>query len=165
MKLHEYQSKDIIQKENIDIPNGQIFNSINDFNNIDLFDSDAYVIKAQIHSGARGKAGLIQFANNKKNAIKVAKDLFGKKVKTIQSQGDLLEVNKIYIEEKLNIERQLYLAFILNHSKQSIEILYSSEGGVDIEENNQKIHSTLISQNKIFPFQTKKICNEFKIPK
>ena len=74
MNIHEYQAKQILKEFGIPVPNGVVILNKNDVEKvIDSFDSDLYVVKAQIHAGGRGKAGGVKLSKNKIEAIELAK--------------------------------------------------------------------------------------------
>jgi len=84
-------------------------------------------LKAQVHVGGRGKAGGIKFASNKKEVENFAKELFSNEIK-----GE--EVNRILVEEQMDIDEELYLGFTLNRSKKTDTLIFSRSGGMEIEE-------------------------------
>ncbi len=125
MKLKEYEGKNIFQKNNIIIPKGFVVSSIEEIDNLLDLPSDI-VVKSQILVGGRGKSGGIKFAT-KDNVKEVCSELLGSKIK------DTL-VDELLIEEKLNIEKEIYVALTIDRAAKSIKLLLSLEGGVEIEE-------------------------------
>ncbi len=95
---------------------------------------DKWVVKAQIHSGARGKAGGIKFCSSEQEVLEAATELFGKRLVTNQTgpQGKL--VYRLYIESAIEIDREIYLAFILDRDLERVVCVASASGGMDIEE-------------------------------
>ena len=135
MDIHEYQAKEILSNYNVQILEGKLAvktsEAIDAFNKID---SDICVVKAQVHSGARGKAGGIILCKSEEE-IKIAADkLLGTYLKTIQTgeQGKIIE--KLYIESGCDIDREIYLAFVMDRGSQRVVMVASAEGGMSIEE-------------------------------
>ena len=135
MDIHEYQAKEILSNYDVQILEGKLAvktsEAVDAFNKID---SDICVVKAQVHSGARGKAGGIILCKSEEE-IKIAADkLFGTYLKTIQTgeQGKIIE--KLYIESGCDIDREIYLAFVMDRGSQRVVMVASAEGGMSIEE-------------------------------
>jgi succinyl-CoA synthetase beta subunit len=120
MKLFEYQAKEIFKSVGIAVPRGILAAEDEEFSDINL----PCVIKSQVMQGGRGKAGLIQFADNANEARE--------KIAALRSGP--AKVKKILIEEKLKIKREIYLAITIDPVDCSALIMASSEGGMDIEE-------------------------------
>jgi succinyl-CoA synthetase beta subunit len=127
MKIHEYQSKEILKGYGLPIPPGEIAFSPEEAENITREIGKPVVIKAQVHVGGRGKAGGIQFAKNPSEAKDVAARILGMSIKGLQ-------VNKILVAENVEIQKEVYLGIILDRKSKSPVIMVSPEGGIDIEE-------------------------------
>ena len=135
MDIHEYQALEILSKYNVPVLPGSV--ALKPSEAVTAFDqlgTEKCVVKAQVHSGARGKAGGIKVCSSNEEVEDAAEKLLGSKLVTIQtgSQGKLIE--KLYIESGCDIERELYLAFVMDRAKQRISIVASAEGGMTIEE-------------------------------
>ena len=117
MNIHEYQAKGFLNKYGIPVPEGYPAENVEEVKEImDLhFPDGKVVVKAQIHSGGRGKAGGVILANTKEEAIEAARKLFGKTLVTKQTgpQGKL--VRKVYIEKQSQIEREIYLSLLIEN--------------------------------------------------
>ena len=153
MNIHEYQAKKILKDFGAPIPSGIIiFNKDEIQNKIKKLNKKNFVIKAQIHAGGRGKAGGIKLVNNIEDLVKESKKLLGKVIVTNQTGSEGKKVKKIYIEEQLNIKKELYLSCLVDHSTSKIAFISSTEGGVDIEEvaktNSKKINTVRIDLSK-----------------
>lgn len=122
MKLLEYQGKHLFERYGIPIPRGRVVDSEEEIKDIPL----PCVIKAQVTIGGRGKAGLIKEARSEEEARRVATDLLGKRLKDIP-------VRKLLVEEKVEIDKEIYLSFSIDTSKRAYLLMASSLGGVDIE--------------------------------
>ena len=127
MKLFEYEAKDIIKNHGILIPSSGIARNAEEAEAIARKMSKPVVLKAQILVAGRGKAGGIVFADNSTEVKQLAHKLFGSNIK------DSL-VTKLLIEEKINITEQFYASVAIDRQAQSYVILFSTEGGVDIED-------------------------------
>ena len=156
MNIHEYQAKNLLKEFDVPIPKGVVIFNVNEIKEkIKLLNADKFVIKAQIHSGGRGKAGGIKIINNKENLFEEAKKMFGKNLVTHQAGPKGKKVHKIYIEEALSIKKEFYLACLVDRASSKIAFISSTEGGVDIEkiakENPNKIITTKFDWNKDVP--------------
>ena len=125
MKFREYEAKQVFRDAGIPVPNSVLITSPNEAANALPKVAEKVVLKAQVDVGGRGKAGGILPANAE-NIDKVAADLFGKTIKG-------LKVEKILVEEALEILHEYYLSIIIDRSKKMPVILFSKEGGVEIE--------------------------------
>lgn len=137
MYIHEYQAKDILQQYNIRIPKGVLIANLENIEKtISNLNWEKFVVKGQVYSGGRGKAGGIKLFQDKLLAIEFIKKLFGSKLVTNQTNSSGQTVSCIYIEEAIDIKSEFYLAIKLDVSKKMIRILTSLNGGVDIENNS-----------------------------
>ena len=135
MDIHEYQAKVLLADFGMPIARGGIAYSPEQaaYRAMEL-GGEKWVVKAQIHSGARGKAGGIKICATENEVMDAANELLGRRLVTNQtgSQGKL--VGRLYIEEATAIDREIYLAFVLDRSSERIVCVASSAGGIDIEE-------------------------------
>ena len=143
MNIHEYQAKEILKENNIPIQDGLICESENQIestiNNVATkFNTEQFVIKAQINAGGRGKGGGVKFCSTKEKAIDAAKSILGMQLVTHQTGEAGQKVNKIMVAEALDISKEFYLAITLDRSKGQDVIMASTEGGVEIEEVAEK---------------------------
>tara|TARA_Y100000590_G_scaffold263818_1_gene296057 strand:+ start:3995 stop:5155 length:1161 start_codon:yes stop_codon:yes gene_type:complete len=150
MNIHEHQSKELLKKFGAPVPNGiVIYNKQEISKKISLLKSNNFVVKAQIHAGGRGKAGGIKLASNKEEAIKEASKMLEKHLITPQTGIKGKKVNRLYIEEAINIKKEFYLSCLIDRATSKIAFISSREGGVDIEkiakENPEKITTTKFS--------------------
>ena len=95
---------------------------------------DVWVVKAQIHSGARGKAGGIKVCKTEDEVWAAADELLGKKLITHQTGEQGKVCHRLYIEEGCNIDREIYLAFVLDRAAERVTVVASAEGGMEIEQ-------------------------------
>jgi succinyl-CoA synthetase beta subunit len=133
--LHEYQAKTLLQKYGIPVPRGQVISVAKQTPTVTSeIDSPAWVVKAQVHAGGRGKAGGVKVVKSTAEAQMVASELLGKTLVTYQNAPDGQPVNQVLIEETLPIARELYLSMLVDRSLERIVVVASSAGGMDIEE-------------------------------
>ena len=135
MNIHEYQAKQILSKFNVPIPKGLVADSAkSDKSSANELGGDLWVVKAQIHSGARGKAGGIIVCKNEQDVSDATNKLLGKTLVTHQTGPEGKTVHKVYIEEGTDIKKEFYLGLVFDRSSESIMVIASSEGGMSIEE-------------------------------
>lgn len=135
MNLHEYQAKTLLQKYGIPVPRGQVISVAKQTPAVTSeIDSNAWVVKAQVHAGGRGKAGGVKVVKSTEEAQNVASELLGKTLITYQNAPDGQPVNQVLIEETLPIARELYLSMLVDRTLERVVVVASSAGGMDIEE-------------------------------
>jgi succinyl-CoA synthetase beta subunit len=139
-RLYEYQGKQLLKTSKVPIPQGEVATTPQEVRKIAEKIGKPVAIKAQIWAGGRGKAGSIKFAQNPEEAERVAKDLLGSQIKN-------LIVEKVLVEEKLNIDKEYYVGVIIDASREvrAPIIMFSTEGGMDIESvPSEKIAQTTV---------------------
>ena len=135
MNLHEYQAKTLLQKYGIPVPRGQVVAVAKETVAVTTeIASNAWVVKAQVHAGGRGKAGGVKIVKSASEAQVVASELLGKTLVTYQNAPDGQPVNQVLIEETLPIARELYLSMLVDRTLERVVVVASSAGGMDIEE-------------------------------
>ena len=135
MDIHEYQSKEILSENGIPIPAaGLAYRPEQAAYRATEIGGSLWVVKAQIHSGARGKAGGIKVCKSEDEVAKAAEELLGKKLVTHQTGPQGKVCHRLYVEAGCNIEREIYIAFVLDRSKESVTVVASAEGGMEIEQ-------------------------------
>ena len=146
MKIHEYQAKKLFKDYGIDVPKSVLCENKADIQSCVEEIGVPCVIKAQVHSGARGKSGGVKVAKTFEEALKYADQILG--MTLVSSQAGEKVVNKILIEQAVNIEKEIYMSLVFDRSKEGISYILSSQGGMEIEElaktNPEKIISSLI---------------------
>jgi succinyl-CoA synthetase beta subunit len=127
-RLYEYQGKQILKEAKVAIPRGEVATTPEEAATIAAKLGKPVVVKAQIWAGGRGKAGGIKFADNAAEAQAVAGSLLGAEIKS-------LKVEKVLVEEKLDIETEYYVGVIIDPSMKARcpVVMFSTEGGMDIE--------------------------------
>lgn len=135
MDIHEYQAKEILAGYGVPVGAGGLAYSPEQASyRCSEIGSDVWVVKAQIHSGARGKAGGIKVCKTEDEVWAAADELLGKKLVTHQTGPQGKVCSRLYIEEGCNIDREIYLAFVLDRANESVTIIASAEGGMEIEQ-------------------------------
>jgi len=145
MDIHEYQAKKILSGFGVTIPRGGIvYSPENAENKARELGGSKWVVKAQVHSGARGKAGGIVVCNSVLEVAQAADKLLGKKLITNQTGPEGKIINRVYIEEATDIKKELYLGLVFDRSSESIMVVASTEGGMSVEEISKKKPETII---------------------
>lgn len=133
MKLHEYQSKDVLTKYGVPCPRGEVTSDASEVKDIATRLGGNVVVKAQVLMGGRGKAGGVKLFTNAEDAAVFAKELIGKKLVSIQNPAGMV-VEKILVAETVDIAQEFYVAVLLDRATQQNLVMLSAEGGMEIEE-------------------------------
>ena len=131
MDIHEYQAKEILRDNGIPVPPGRVTRDPNDAVNIAKDYGDTVVVKAQVHSGGRGKAGGVKLAGTSDEVFAAADQILGL---TISGHT----VKEVLITPAEDIDSEAYLGILIDRESQSPVVMVCSEGGVDIEEVAEK---------------------------
>ncbi len=135
MDIHEYQAKQFLSDYGIKIAEGGLAYSPEDaVQRAREIGGDVWVVKAQIHSGARGKAGGIKICRTHDEVSQAAEELLGKRLVTHQTGPTGKVCLRLYIEAGTNIARELYFSFLVDREHERIVMVGSAEGGMEIEE-------------------------------
>ena len=135
MNLHEYQAKGLLRKYNVSVPDGEVVFNPEDVKEAAMrLGGNRWVVKAQVNAGGRGKAGGVKLVNSVDEAVAVAQKLLGTRLVTFQTDEHGQPVNQLWIEKPSDIARELYLGAVVDRATQSIVLMASTEGGVEIEE-------------------------------
>jgi len=133
VKLHEFQSKDLLASYGIPVPGGEVAETYHDAKRIaDQFGGNV-VVKAQVLMGGRGKAGGVKLFTDSSSAAEFARDLVGKKLTSIQNPTGLV-VEKVLVAECITIEEEYYLSVLTDRAEAKVVVMISARGGMDIEE-------------------------------
>ena len=171
MDIHEYQAKEILSEFGIPTPRGGLaYSPEQAVYRANEMGGEQWLVKAQIHSGARGKAGGIVICSSNEDISNAADNLLGKRLITHQtgSQGKL--VHRLYVEEAIEIANEYYIGYVLDRQKEQIGVIASSQGGVEIEEIAQSqpdsiVRTTVEPAVGMQPFQAREIAFQLKISK
>ncbi|WP_349968348.1 ADP-forming succinate--CoA ligase subunit beta [Wolbachia endosymbiont of Armadillidium arcangelii] len=135
MNIHEYQAKEILHKFNVPVPKGFVTISAEEVKTqISQLKSNVFVVKAQIHAGGRGKAGGVKLAKSTEEAQQLVKDMLSMTLVTHQTGLSGQQVKRVYIEEGSSIKKEYYLSLVVDPKLNRTVFIFSSEGGMDIEE-------------------------------
>ena len=148
MNIHEYQGKQLLKRYDVDVPMGLVVFS--DQEGIGLSDElpgFPLVLKAQIHSGGRGKAGGIKFVKNRSEYEEGLRDLFQKRIFTGQSKGTGKTPSAVLIEEMCQSVKEFYFGIVVDRNCQKVCVVLSSHGGVDVEEKDYENEIKKVSVN------------------
>jgi succinyl-CoA synthetase beta subunit len=135
MKIHEYQSKEILRKYNVAVPRGGVAFTGEEAVRVakEELGGDLWVVKAQIHAGGRGKGGGVKIAKSLHEVWENACQILGMNLVTHQTGPEGKIVKRLLVEEGVNIERELYVGITLDRALSKNVIMVSTEGGVEIE--------------------------------
>ncbi len=133
MKLHEYQSKDLLAKYGVPVPGGRVTSDAAEAKAIADELGGKVVVKAQVLMGGRGKAGGVKLFDNSEDAAAFTKDLIGRKLVSIQNPQGMI-VEQVLVGELVDIAEEYYLSVLLDRADQKLVVMISKEGGMEIEE-------------------------------
>ncbi len=135
MNIHEYQAKALLATFSVPIPKGSVAMSVSEaVAAAKSLAGDVWVVKAQIHAGGRGKAGGVRLCRSLQEVEQAADALLGSVLVTKQTGEAGKQVNRLYIEEGLDIDREFYLSLLVDRESEAIAFVVSPAGGMDIEQ-------------------------------
>ena len=135
MNLHEYQAKQVLREYGIATPRGAAIDGASQADGaMAELGGSAWVVKAQIHAGGRGKAGGVKLVRSPEAVKEAANALLGKVLVTYQNAPEGQMVSRLLIEETLPIARELYISLTVDRETERVALVASSEGGMEIEE-------------------------------
>lgn len=145
MDIHEYQAKEILARSGVPVPRGGLAYSPEQaaYRCQDL-GGEAWVVKAQVHTGGRGEAGGVKLCRSDREVREYAATLFGKRLITRQAPAPGKLVGRVYVEEAQDIAREIYLGFVLDRKSERVMVVASPEGGMEIEELSEKRPETIL---------------------
>ena len=172
MNLHEYQGKKILAQHGVNIQRGVVLDDLNEIDKvsnklIEETGAEWFVVKAQIHAGGRGKGGGVKLAKNQKELKKVVSSILGMNLVTPQTSNEGKLVRKVLIAEDVyypgeSETKEFYVSILLNRNTGKNMIMYSTEGGVDIESVAEKTPELIFYEDidpllGMLPFQARKV--------
>ena len=172
MNLHEYQGKKILAQHGVNVQRGVVLDDLNDVEKISTklieeTGTEWFVVKAQIHAGGRGKGGGVKLAKNQKELKKVVSSILGMNLVTPQTSKEGKLVRKVLIAEDVyypgeSETKEFYVSILLNRNTGKNMIMYSTEGGVDIESVAEKTPELIFYEDidpllGMLPFQARKV--------
>ena len=172
MNLHEYQGKKILAQHGVNVQRWVVLDDLNDVEKISTklieeTGTEWFVVKAQIHAGGRGKGGGVKLAKNQKELKEVVSSILGMNLVTPQTSKEGKLVRKILIAEDVyypgeSETKEFYVSILLNRNTGKNMIMYSTEGGVDIESVAEKTPELIFYEDidpllGMLPFQARKV--------
>ncbi|MCU7917704.1 MAG: ADP-forming succinate--CoA ligase subunit beta [Candidatus Thiodiazotropha sp. (ex Epidulcina cf. delphinae)] len=163
MNLHEYQAKSLFADYGIAVPQGQAVSSPKEARAAAQgLGGDTWVVKAQAHTGGRGKAGGVRLAHSLDEVEAAAGEILGMTLITNQTGPQGLPVNSVLVEQGSKIAQELYLGALLDRARSRIAFMASAAGGMNIEEvaaeTPEKILTTVVNPaTGMLPFQCRKL--------
>jgi succinyl-CoA synthetase beta subunit len=143
--IHEYQAKEILSDFGVQTPRGGLaYSPEQAVYRAHEIGGEKWVVKAQIHSGARGKAGGIRVCKTDDEIWNAADELLGSRLVTHQTGPRGKVVHRLYVEEATDIAREFYVGFVLDRQMERVAVVASAEGGMEIEEISHKKPGSLI---------------------
>ena len=144
MNIHEYQAKELLAKFGVPVPAGHAAMSVEDaVRAAKLLPGPLWVVKAQIHAGGRGKGKFKELGPDAKGGVRLARsidevrghaeEMLGRTLVTVQTGPEGKQVQRLYITDGVDIEKEFYLALLVDRATGRIAIVASTEGGMDIE--------------------------------
>jgi succinyl-CoA synthetase beta subunit len=147
MNIHEFQAKQILRRFGAPVPKGEPASAPDEVAKaFEALGQPNAVVKAQIHAGGRGKAGGVKLVSSAAEAREFAAKLLGKPLVTHQTGPEGRVVRRLYVEQASDIARELYLAMVVDRNAESIAIIASTEGGMEIEEVAAKTPDRIITE-------------------
>jgi succinyl-CoA synthetase beta subunit len=145
MKIHEYQGKQILKKFGVSVPRGIHCISVDAaVKAAEALGGNVWVVKAQIHAGGRGKGGGVKVAKSLEQVREYANQILGMQLITHQTGPEGQKVRNLLVEEGADIKHEYYVAALTDRATQSVAMMASSEGGMDIEEVAHKTPEKII---------------------
>lgn len=186
MKVHEYQAKEILKRHGVNVPEGKMVEKADEIGAaFDALQASIVAVKSQIHAGGRGKGTLydapdpssankvqdggVKIAKNRADAETFGKNMLGNYLVTIQTAGIGQKVGRIYLEAGTEIVTELYLSILHDRGLNKPIVMYSTEGGMDIEEVAEKTPDKLFKLAiepaiGLQPWQAREICFNLELP-
>ena len=146
MNIHEYQAKELFAKNGVPVPEGYLAHSGTEAEfAMRRLGCEVAVVKAQVHAGGRGKGGGVKLVKNPSECADVAEQMIGMTLITPQTGDEGKLVRKVYIEAGSQIDKEYYLAMTVDRETASVAIMFSTEGGMDIEEVAEKTPEKIVT--------------------
>jgi malate-CoA ligase subunit beta len=145
LDIHEYQAKELLAGFGVAIPRGGVaYSPEQAVYRASEIGGARWAVKAQIHSGARGKAGGIKVCTSEDEVRQAAKALLGRRLVTHQTGPEGRVVHRLYVEAAVPIEREIYVGLVLDRKSERIMVVAAPHGGMEIEEIAKDSPDTII---------------------
>jgi succinyl-CoA synthetase beta subunit len=135
MNIHEFQAKELMRQYGVPVPAGGVAHSVEQAEAVaEELGVSRFVVKAQIHAGGRGKAGGVKLVHTVEEVRKITDEMIGRSLITAQTGPQGQRVQRVLIEQAVNIAREAYFGLVIDRASQRITIIACDGGGVEIEE-------------------------------
>jgi succinyl-CoA synthetase beta subunit len=164
MNLHEYQSKEVLKKFGIPIPEFGVASNMHEVKHcIDKLHLTQAVVKIQVHAGGRGKAGGVKFAKSKEEILDIAGKLIGMKMVGTQTGPEGIIAHKVIISKPIDIAKEFYIGAVIDRDRSCPVLIASPEGGMEIEEIAHKSPEKIVQipfgfDGKLKSYQILRLC-------
>ena len=147
MKVHEYQAKELFRSFGIPVPEGRVVQSAEEARQAAAaLAGPPWVVKAQVHAGGRGKGGGVRVVKTQDEVGEAARAILERPLVTPQTGPEGKEVHRVLVEQGVEIDRELYLAVVVDREAASPVVIFSQDGGMDIEEVASKTPERVLKQ-------------------
>ncbi|MGN6734331.1 MAG: ADP-forming succinate--CoA ligase subunit beta [Candidatus Binatia bacterium] len=170
MNIHEFQAKEILKRFGVAVPQGIVATTAEEAKAAaQQLGGGVAVVKAQIHAGGRGKGGGVKVVKSPQEAADRARQMLGRNLVTHQTGPEGRQVRRVLVEQGLEIQRELYLAMVLDRAQSRVTVICSSEGGVEIEEVAAKAPEKILKETVdpvigLAAFQCRRLAFALNIP-
>ena len=170
MNIHEFQAKEILKRFGVAVPQGIIATTAEEAKAAaQQLGGGVAVVKAQIHAGGRGKGGGVKVVKSPEEAADKARQMLGRNLVTRQTGPEGRQVRRVLVEQGLEIQRELYLAMVMDRAQSRVTVICSSEGGVEIEEVAAKAPEKILKETVdpaigLAAFQCRRLAFALNIP-
>lgn len=139
MKIHEYQAKQLLSEYGIPVPPGRMATTSDQAEKTAKeLGGKLWVVKVQVHAGGRGKGGGIRLARSVPEVRELSEAMIGMTLRSHQTGSEGKKVSKVLVEKGCEIQKEYYVAILLDRTEEKIVVIASSQGGVEIEEVSAK---------------------------
>ena len=166
MNIHEYQTKDLLKRYGVPVPSGRVVQTDEQAVSVaGEIGGARWIVKAQIHSGGRGKAGGVKIGKTVDEVGLIAGEMIGNRLVTNQTGPEGRLVHRVLVEQASTIVREFYVGLVIDRATRRITLIASSEGGVEIEEVAQRTPERIIKEVidpavGLLDFQCRKVANK-----
>ena len=170
MNIHEFQAKEILKRFGVAVPRGIVATTAEEAKAAaQQLGGGVAVVKAQIHAGGRGKGGGVKVVKSPEEAADKARQMLGRNLVTHQTGPEGRQVRRVLVEQGLEVQRELYLAMVLDRAQSRVTVICSSEGGVEIEEVAAKAPEKILKETVdpvigLAAFQCRRLAFALNIP-
>ena len=169
MNIHEYQARNLLEKHNIKFPKGKVGSTPEEIYNIAKSFGGKVVVKAQIHSGGRGKAGGVKICNSASEAKEFSKKIINTSLITNQTGPEGYLVEKMFVTEITDIKKELYLSLLIDPDIECPVFIASLYGGMDIEKTVESNQANIVKMDcdpllGIKPYKLKQFVSKLNLP-